>query len=207
MTHCRNRRVWHDCDTLSTRAPYVSADRARPRILAAARALLAERPFSQLTVGALMAEAGLARTVFYRHFDDLPSLAPDLLPDAEDPLAARVERLAADRSQDAAREMVEGLVALFSEHGRLLRAIDDAQRRDPVVAERLEPALVGPRRLIENLLRAAPSPPPDPAESARVLMATHRAYLLDTFGDGDAPPGAQAAARAALLAMWERLLA
>jgi hypothetical protein len=103
--------------------------------------------------------------------------------------------------------MVDGLVELFSEHGRLLRAIDDAARQDPAVAQRLEAALVGPRRLIERLLRAAPHPPPDPAESARMLMATHRAYLLDTFGAGTAPPAAAPAARASLLALWERLLA
>ncbi|HEV7882645.1 MAG TPA: TetR/AcrR family transcriptional regulator [Solirubrobacteraceae bacterium] len=192
---------------MSTRAPYVSADRARPRILAAARALLAERPFSALTVGAVMAEAGLARTVFYRHFDDLPSLAPELLPDADDPLVDRVGRLAPGRPQDVVAAMVDGLVAVFSEHGRLLRAIDDAAGHDPAVAERLESALVGPRQLIESLVREAPSPPPQPAESARLLMAAHRAYLLDTFGAGDAPPGARADARAALLAMWERLLA
>jgi AcrR family transcriptional regulator len=192
---------------LSTRAPYVSADRARPRILAAARALLAKRPFSELTVGAVMAEAGLARTVFYRHFDDLPSLTPELLPDADDPLVDRVARLAPDRPHEVVAEMVDGLVTLFAEHGRLLRAIDDAARHDPAVAERLERALVGPRQLIERLLSAAPHPPPRPAESARLQMAAHRAYLLDTFGAGDAPPGARAAARDALLAMWERLLA
>jgi AcrR family transcriptional regulator len=191
---------------LSTRAAYVSADRARPRILAAARALLAERPFSELTVGAVMAEAGLARTVFYRHFDDLPSLAPELLPDADDPLVDRVARRARGRPQEAVAEMVDGLVAVFSEHGRLLRAIDDAARHDPAVAGRLERALVGPRQLIESLLRAAPNPPPRPAESARLLMAAQRAYLLDTFGAGDAPRGAPADARTALLAMWERLL-
>lgn len=153
-----------------------------------------------------MAEAGLARTVFYRHFDDLPSLAPELLPDADDPLADRIEREASGDPSDVAREMVDGLVALFSAHGRLLRAIDDAARHDPAVAERLESALAGPRRLIERLLRAAPNPPPEPAESARMLMATHRAYLLDTFGAGAAPRGAPAAARATLLALWERLL-
>jgi AcrR family transcriptional regulator len=191
---------------LSTRAPYVSADRARPRILAAARALLAERPFSELTVGAVMAEAGLARTVFYRHFDDLPSLAPELLPDAGDPLADRLGRRPPGRPQDVVAEMVDGLVAVFAEHGRLLRAIDDAARHDPAVADRLESALAAPRRLVESLLRAAPDPPPQPAESARLLMAAHRAYLLDTFGAGDAPRGARAAARAALLALWERLL-
>jgi AcrR family transcriptional regulator len=207
VTSCRNRRSWHNCDTLSTRAAYVSADRARARILAAARALLAERPFTELTVGAVMAEAGLARTVFYRHFEDLPSLAPELLPDAGDPLADRIVRHAHERPQDVVAEIVDGLVTVFSKHGRLLRAIDDAARHDPAVAGRLESALIGPRQLIENLLRTAPNPPPRPAESARLLMAAHRAYLLDTFGAGDAPRGAPAAARAALLAMWDRLLA
>ena len=110
------------------------------------------------------------------------------------------------RPLDTVAEMVDGLVAVFSEHGRLLRAIDDAARHDPAVAGRLESALIGPRQLIEGILRAAPSPPPSPPESARLLMAAHRGYLLDTFGAGDALPGAPAAARAALLAMWERLL-
>jgi AcrR family transcriptional regulator len=193
---------------VSTRSSYVSADLARPRILAAARALLAERPFSELTVSALMSEAGLARTVFYRHFEDLASLAPELLPDADDPLVDRLSRGPAQRRpQEIVREMVDGLVELFSEHGRLLRAIDDAARQDPAVAERLEQALVGPRALIERLLRDAPNPPPRPAESARMLMASHRAYLLDTFGAGSAPSGAPAAARATLRALWERLLA
>jgi TetR/AcrR family transcriptional regulator, ethionamide resistance regulator len=191
---------------VSTRSPYIPADVARGRILAAARALLAERPFSELTVGAVMAQAGLARTVFYRHFDDLPSLAPELLPDADDPLVDRIERRAPERPQETVREMVDGLVSVFAEHGRLLRAIDDAARRDPAVAQRMEAALVGPRELIERLLRGAPHPPPHPAESARLLMATHLAYLLDTFGDGDAAPRARAAARETLLALWERLL-
>jgi TetR/AcrR family transcriptional regulator, ethionamide resistance regulator len=191
---------------MSTRGSYVSADRARARILAAARALLAKRPFSELTVGAVMAEARLARTVFYRHFDDLPSLAPELLPDADDPLVDRLGRLAG-RPQEVVAAMVDGLVTVFSEHGRLLRAIDDAARSDLAVAGRLESALIGPRQLIERLVREAPNPPPRPAESARLLMAAHRAYLLDRFGAGDAPPEAPAVARAALLAMWERLLA
>lgn len=181
---------------------------ARGRILAAARTLLAERPFSELTVGAVMAEAGLARTVFYRHFEDLPSLAPELLPDADDPLVERVERGAQRAPPDLARDMVEGLVALFADHGRLLRAIDDASRRDPAVAGRMEAALAGPRALLERLLRDAPNPPPQPAESARMLMAAHRAYLLDTFGgDAGAGPAARTAARETLLALWERLLA
>jgi hypothetical protein len=38
-------------------------------------------------------------------------------------------------------------------------------------------------------------------------MKAQAAYLLDTFGGGQAPDAARPAARAALLAMWERLLA
>jgi AcrR family transcriptional regulator len=192
---------------VSTRSAYIPADLARERILGAARTLLAERPFAELTVGALMAEAGLARTVFYRHFDDLPSLAPELLPDAADPLVDRVRRDAAPDPRDTVRLMVEGLVAVFAEHGRLLRAIDDAARHDPAVAERLDTALVGPRKLIARLLTDAPHPPPDVEESARLLMATHRAYLLDAFGDGAGGSTERRRAREALAALWERLLA
>ena len=54
---------------VSQRAPRTAAPEARARIVAAARALVCERPFSELTVDDLMARADLARTVFYRHYD------------------------------------------------------------------------------------------------------------------------------------------
>lgn len=181
----------------------VPAAEARARILAAARALLLDRPFAHLTVDAVMAEAGLKRTIFYRHWSDLPQMAPDLLPDSAEPLVERMEAAPPDERVSA---MVEGLVTVYAEHGRLLRAIDDAAGHDAAVAARLETALVGPRRLIERLLRGAAHPPPDPAESARLLMAAHRAYLLDTFGGGRARPRDRRAAVRALSAMWERLL-
>ncbi|HEV7773621.1 MAG TPA: hypothetical protein VGO48_10085 [Conexibacter sp.] len=103
--------------------------------------------------------------------------------------------------------MVAALVDVYAKHGPLLRAIDDAARQDRDVAEQLEAALVGPRRLIARLLSGAPHPPPNAQEAARVLMAAHRAYLLDTFGDGRASRRARPAARAALGAIWARLLA
>ena len=191
---------------MSTRAPYIRADEARERILDAARALLQERPFAELSVRAVMAEAGLTRTIFYRYFDDLPALAADLLPDAGDPLVDQVERIEAEGPDVVIRHMIDGLVATYAAHGPLLRAIDDAARHDREVAAQLETALVGPRRLLARLVGAAPSPPPDPDAFARLLMATHRAYLLDEFGAGDAGPEAPQRARAALAALWERLL-
>ena len=184
----------------------VSSADARARILTAARALLLERPFAELTVDAVMAEAGLARTLFYRHWRDLPQLAPELLPDADEPLIKRIEQVERERPETVVAAMLDALVDVFARHGRLLRAIDDAARQDARVAEQLDAALVGPRALIARLLRAAPHPPPDPDASARLLMAAHRAYLLDAFGAGRTRRGARAAARRALGALWERLL-
>jgi AcrR family transcriptional regulator len=232
LTACR--KAWHDCDTLSTssnraaassgasdppdreaelrgspareRGPYIPATEAKRRILEAARALLRDRAFAALSVSAVMAEAGLTRTIFYRYFDDLPALAADLLPDAEDPLVDRLQQTEAERPEEVVKEMIDGLVATFAEHGPLLRAIDDAARHDPAVAAQLDTALVGPRRLIARLLRTAHHPPPDAQEMARLLMATHRAYLLDAFGDGQPRRGAHKRAREALAALWERLL-
>ncbi len=189
---------------MSQRTARIPADEARRRILDAARELLADRPFGALTVGDVMDRAGLTRTVFYRQFDDLAQLAPELLPDVEDPLVDQVQRAA---PEDVIPQMIAGQVALYAEHGRLLRAIDAAAAADAGVAAQLDRALVGPRRLLERLVAGAPHPPPNPREFAALLMATHRAYLLDTFGSGKATPRRRRQATAALTALWQRLLA
>jgi len=149
-----------------------------------------------------MARAGLTRTVFYRHFDTLAQMAPELLPDSEDPLLDQVLRGPAD---DLITAMVTGLVDLYADNGRWLRALAAAADADPEVAAQLERALVGPRQLLERLVAAAPNPPEDPREFALLLMATHRAYLLDKFGAGTATPADRRAATAALLNLWDRL--
>jgi len=189
---------------MSQRAARIPYDEARRRILAATRQLLLDRPFSALTVSDVMDRAGLTRTVFYRHFDDLAQMAPELLPDGEDPLVDQVQRGA---PEDLISSMVAGQVALYAEHGQLLRAIDAAAAADPEVARQLDRALVAPRRLLERLVAEARHPPANAREFARLLMATHRAYLLDTFGSGNATPRMRRDAIAALTALWQRVLA
>jgi AcrR family transcriptional regulator len=166
--------------------------------------LLLDRPFAALTVGDVMARAGLTRTVFYRHFDTLAQMAPELLPDSEDPLLDQVLR---GPAEDLISSMVAGLVQLYADNGRWLRALDAAAAADPEVAAELERALVGPRRLLEQLVADAPHPPPDAREFSLLLMATHRAYLLDKFGDGDDSPKNRQDAVAALAVLWQRVLA
>src|ERR1700722_18317231 len=181
----------------------VPSEEARHRILEATRELLLDRPFAALTVGDVMARAGLTRTVFYRDFEGLPQLAPEVLPDAEDPLVDQVLRGA---PEDLIDTMITGLVGLYADNGRWLRALDAAAGADPAVADALDRALVGPRRLFETLLAGASHPPPDPREVALLLMATHQAYLLDKFGAGNDSPDNRHDAIAALVALWRRLL-
>ena len=188
---------------MSQRSTRIASDDARRRILAATRDLLLDRPFAALTVGDVMARAGLTRTVFYRHFDNLAQMAPELLPDGEDPLVDQVLR---GSPADLIEAMITGLVQLYADNGRLLRAIDAAAAADREVATELDRALVGPRRLLESIVADAPNPPANPSEFALLLMATHRAYLLDKFGDGDGSPEKRADAVAALAALWQRLL-
>lgn len=190
------------CDRVSHRVP---SDEARRRILAAARELLLGTSFADLTVDSVMARAGLARTVFYRHYPGLPHMAADLLPDSDSPLIDSVVATPGGTA-DVVAAMIAVQVGVYAEHGPLLQAIDDAARHDADVATHLDSALIGPRRLLEDLLAAAPHPPPDPAESARLMMAAHRAYLLDTFGSGRPVRGAKARATAALEALWTRLI-
>jgi AcrR family transcriptional regulator len=151
-----------------------------------------------------MARAGLTRTVFYRHFDGLPQLAPELLPDADDPLVDQVLRGA---PEDLIHIMITGLVELYADNGRWLRALDAAAAANPDVAAALDRALVGPRQLLETLVADATEPPPNPREFALLLMATHRAYLLDKFGSGNDSQDNRQDAIAALTALWQRLLA
>ena len=57
---------------MATRTPSADprAERVRAKLIDAAFALAHERPVDQLTVGDLVARAGVSRQVFYRHFAD-----------------------------------------------------------------------------------------------------------------------------------------
>ena len=46
----------------------------RARIVAAANELIRRRSYAELSVDEVMRDAGLGRTIFYRHFDDLGDL-------------------------------------------------------------------------------------------------------------------------------------
>src|SRR5947209_20523822 len=80
----------------------------RAQILAAARSALRERPYRELTIEDLMASAGLSRTIFYRHFDDLGDLVVRLLEEAGGQYFLREQRVAelgAEAPEDVRRAL------------------------------------------------------------------------------------------------------
>src|SRR5689334_10202059 len=54
-------------------------EETRNQILAAGEEFLRERSYRELSVDAIMTRTGHSRTVFYRHFDDVPSLVLALI--------------------------------------------------------------------------------------------------------------------------------
>ena len=159
------------------------------RIVEATAELVRERSYGELNVREIMARAGLERTIFYRHFDDLGDLLMQMVGEALGELYESQVALAAGRAEpdpEAVREALAVTVGIYSRHGPLLRALSEAAAVDPVVAERQAELRRRFDTLVEEMIHRGiadgASPPPDPAESARALNRLIEAYLLDSFG-------------------------
>jgi len=172
----------------STARRRLSRERSRQRIVEAAEELVRNRSYAELNVGEIMDRAGIGRTLFYRHFDDLGDLVMRVTRDAVDELYEAQLALADARDAPdlaAVRAAIATTVDVYAEHGPLLRAFAEAAAADPMVRER-EAELRGRfDRLIASTMRTSTrmtNPPPDPDETARALNRLTESYLLDAFG-------------------------
>lgn len=154
----------------------------RAAIVAAAETALRERPFRDVSVEDVMLAAGLARTQFYRHFDDLAGLVVAVSADVIGDLVAMHERLVDVAELDKAhlREALAPAVAAFAAHGPLVRAVTEAAVHDEAVHEANAAVQERYIALIARLLERAAVP--DPEQSARYLHYADVAYLIDVFG-------------------------
>jgi AcrR family transcriptional regulator len=164
------------------RAPRVPAAEARLRIIDATNRLLAERRFRDLTVDDVMAEAGLTRTVFYRHFESIASIVLGLLNDLLAGVLADVE--ASDpRDRAQLRRQLALAVDTFREYGPLMLALDEAAHHDDQVEQASGALLDHTVEITAELLRRGiaqgHTPPLPVVEVARALTAMNRGYLLD----------------------------
>jgi AcrR family transcriptional regulator len=178
---------------------------SRQRIVDAATELVRRTPYAALTVDDVMREAGFGRTIFYRHFDDLPDLlrraarAPiEELFEAHSALAG----LSAADPELAVRSAIEAAVAVFAEHGPLLRAIVEAAPSDAQIAAGQEAIRARFDELLAGALVSMPGVElaADPAETARALNLLNTSYLVDAFG-GEPRVTPETATRT-LVAIW-----
>jgi TetR/AcrR family transcriptional regulator, ethionamide resistance regulator len=185
-------------------------DETRRQILDAAEELLRERPFRELTVDSVMAEVGLTRTSFYRHFDDLTDLVLRLLSEVSQELVGVVRQWAGSAGPgypEPGRDALGSLVAFYVRHGPLMRAFVEAaaadERIERAVTELTESMTEVAAGTMERLVEAGILDVPDPRALARAMTTMNQAYLLSQFGHE--PQGDPAAVLATLRAIWLRL--
>jgi AcrR family transcriptional regulator len=186
-------------------------EQTRREILAAADRLLRERPYRELSVEEIMAQTGLTRTAFYRHFDDVPGLVLQLMQDVGQEVYELAERWREGASRDpgtAAHESLAGIVDFFARHGPLVQAVADAGATDEQIEQGYRAFLdvftdLAQRGLDEMVVRGQVEVP-DTHAMALALNLMNERFLLEQFGR---PPGGdRETALATLETIWLRVL-
>jgi AcrR family transcriptional regulator len=183
---------------------------AEAEIVAAAEALLRERPFRELTVDEVMRRTDLSRPSFYVYFRDRHHLVLRVVEHLGRELRTMSQRwyTGAGDGPALAREAMEGIVDVYIEHGPVLRALADAAADDPEV-ERVYGGLVQSfvdvtRKHIEAEVTAGRVEPLDAGETARALVWMMERYL--NLSLGRVPGTAGTTVADTLTAIWVRVL-
>jgi TetR/AcrR family transcriptional regulator, ethionamide resistance regulator len=141
------------------------------RLLEATRKLLADgATFTEVSVEQLIAEAGIARSTFYRYFQDKADLIRALTEASMGELWAAL-RPWLDRGQDASpqdiRAAVVDMLRHFREHDVLLQAVVDTASYDPDVRDLYRKLVDTHIRALTRVIRDAQEAGAGPAAPAR----------------------------------------
>jgi AcrR family transcriptional regulator len=185
---------------------------AEGEIIAAAESFLRERPFRELTVDEVMRRTDLSRPSFYVYFSDRHQLVLRVVEHLGSELFTMSDRWLSGTGDgpDLARQALDGIVAVFVEHGPVMRALADAAADDRGV-EQAYTALVqsfvdATARHIEQEIRAERILPLAPYETANALVWMMERYLTVSLGrEPETPAQAQAVADT-LATIWTRVL-
>jgi TetR/AcrR family transcriptional regulator, ethionamide resistance regulator len=162
-----------------------SPDETRRQILDAAIGLLRERSFRELSVDALMARTGHSRTLFYRHFDDIPALILALIEDVGSELIELGQQWSeSDRvGPDEARTRLAGFVGFHTRNRALVRAVVEAAHHDDAVEQAYDGMVEGfvqlTARTIQARIDGGELGTLDAPEIARALILMINGYLAD----------------------------
>ena len=186
-------------------------EETRRQILDAAQAFLRERSFRELSVDALMSRTGHTRTVFYRHFDDIPSLVLALIEDVGGELLQVAEEWASTEriGPDVARARLATFVDFHVRYGPLVAAIAEAAHHDDVVEQAYRGMFEGFVALtaaaIQQRVDSGELAPLDAPEVARAMVWMLDGYLRDRFGT-DPPAVETERALETVWTIWTRTL-
>ena len=181
------------------------SDEARTRLIEAANELYRTRRYREVRIEDVTQQAGLARTVFYRHFDGLAALILGVLEDLLGGIVDEGEQSDPD-DREQVRRMLGLVVQTFREHGHLMRALDDAARSDPVAeaAARAfhERAIEVSIELVQRGVDRGHTPAMPVPDVVRALANMNVQYLLDLVALD--PEFDTDAALEALWTVWRR---
>jgi AcrR family transcriptional regulator len=183
---------------------------AEEEIIAAAESLLRERPFRELTVDEVMRRTGLSRPSFYVYFRDRHHLVLRVVEHLGSELFTMSERWLRGTGDgpEIAREALDGIVAVFVEHGPVMRALADAAADDRDVEQAytdlVQTFIDATARHIDEEIAAGRILPLDGHETAKALVWMMERYLNLSLGREPLTPHESVADT--LATIWTRVL-
>lgn len=183
---------------------------AEGEIIAAAESLLRERPFRELTVDEVMRRTDLSRPSFYVYFRDRHHLVLRVVEHLGSELFTMSERWLRGTGEGPAiaREALDGIVAVFVEHGPVMRALADAATDDPDVEQAytdlVQTFIDATARHIDEEIAAGRILPLDGRETAKALVWMMERYLNLSLGREPLTPHESVADT--LATIWTRVL-
>ena len=191
---------------LKNKAVFRKSDKTRQAILDAALDYLWTKPYRSLTVNELMSKAGSSRSVFYRYYDDLPTMMEYLLNEFKEKIMAATGAWLNGEGDPIPLlvESLDNLVEVSYQYGPILRAVLDAAPMN----ERLEKAWThfakdfddAVTHQIEHQQAAGLIKPFDARPVATALNRMNSEMVSHHFGHS--PRGSQTEVRDAIIRVW-----
>jgi TetR/AcrR family transcriptional regulator, ethionamide resistance regulator len=187
-----------------------SPEIAEGEIIAAAESFLRERPFRELTVDEVMRRTELSRPSFYVYFRDRHQLVLRVVEHLGAELFTMSDRWlrGAGAGPDLARSALDGIVAVYLEHGPVMRALADAAADDPGVEraynDLVESLIDATARHIDAEVAAGRLLRLDAHETAKALVWMMERYLTLSLGREPLTPAKTVADT--LATIWNRVL-
>jgi TetR/AcrR family transcriptional regulator, ethionamide resistance regulator len=171
---------------------------------------LRERPFRELTVDEVMRRTDLSRPSFYVYFRDRHHLVLRVVEHLGSELFTMSDRWLRGTGEgpELARQALDGIVAVFVEHGPVMRALADAAADDPGVEQAynslVQSFIDATARHIDEEIAAGRILTLDAHETATALVWMMERYLNLSLGREPLTPAESVADT--LATIWTRVL-